>query len=649
MLTQLFNQFTPYEWVISNKKGGYAFGSAFLGNYRKYHGLLIAGKDTGKKIHLVSSLEEKVIFPSGSEYFLDTNFYKDIIYPEGYKLIKQFFYQPYPKFYYICPEKGDFFLKKSIRMNENKNILLLSYKNLGSYPFKLFLRPKLSFRDHHKVGCVSDWERAFTHIEIYKDSALVIKEEESLFTYISKGNLFEEPVFYYQVYYPLEAVRGYPAYEDLFSPFFIEVELSGGETFHLIFSEVLLKDFKAEVKKVENRYRGYPELKLKKNPQYSYKEYLKILELSLRNFLLEEDVVAGFPWFHTWGRDTFIGLPALFYLEEGFELCFKIFKHYQKLIKNGLIPNVAGPREEINYNSVDATLWYVLRIFQFLEFFKDKISLSQKSELLNTVELIIKEFLSNPLLPFKVDLEDGLIEIPETTGLALTWMDVMIDGIPITPRYGKPIEISALWFNVLSLALKYLEGKIQFDLISLVEKQRINLKRYFNGELWADRIYKGEPIFEIRPNFVIALSLPVNFADAFSLGKAVEITKKELLTSYGLRSLSPRHSHFRKKYFGTQYMRDLAYHNGTVWVWLLYPYAELLKKVLPKEKLLSELDSLVKVFREYFIKGKLSSIPELYDGENPYYPKGAPAQFWSVAAVFLIEKEIEKLKKEVTL
>ncbi|MCS7279388.1 MAG: amylo-alpha-1,6-glucosidase [Thermodesulfobacteriaceae bacterium] len=648
MLTQLFNQFTPYEWILANRKGGYALGSAFLGNYRKYHGLLIAGKENGKRVHLVSNIEEKVIFPSGLEYFLDSNFYKDTIYPEGYKLIKQFFYQPYPKFYYACLEKGDFFLKKSIRMDESKNILLVSYKNISSYPFKLFLRPKLSFRDHHQVGYASSWEKSFTNIEIYEDSALVIKEEESLFTYISKGSIFEEPLFYYQVYYPLEAIRGYPAYEDLFSPFLIEVELSGGETFHLIFSEVILKDFKAKVKEIENRYKGYPELKLKKKAKFSYEDYLKVLELGLRNFLLEKDVIAGFPWFYTWGRDTFIGLPALFYLEEGLDFCLKIFKHYQALLKDGLIPNVAGPKEEINYNSVDATLWYALRVFQYLEFFKEKVSSSQRKELLDTVELIIREILTNPLLPFRVDLEDGLIEIPETTGLALTWMDVMIDGIPITPRYGKPIEISALWFNVLSLAQRYLDKKFPVNLKSLVEKQSLALKGYFNGELWADRIYQGNPIFEIRPNFVIALSLPVNFADTFALEKAWEITQRELLTPYGLRSLSPRHPNFRRKYFGTQYMRDLAYHNGTVWVWLLYPYAELLKKVLPKERLIKELTSLIKIFRELWVSGRLSSIPELYDGENPYYPKGAPAQFWSVAAVFLIEKELEKLKREVT-
>lgn len=647
MLTQLFNQFTPYEWLLTNRKGGYALGSAFLGNYRKYHGLLIAGKESGKRVHLVSSLEEKVIFPSGLEYFLDTNFYKDVIYPEGYKLIKQFFYLPYPKFYYACPEKGDYFLKKSIQMDEAQNILLISYKNISSYPFKLFLRPKLSFRDHHKVGLASDWERSFTNVEIFEDSALIIKEEESLFIYLSKGILNSAPLFYYQVYYPLEAIRGYPAYEDLFSPFFIEVELSGGETFYLIFSEVILKDFKAKVREIEKRYRKYPELRLKRKTTFSYEEYLKVLELSLKNFLLKEDVIAGFPWFYTWGRDTFIGLPALFYLEEGLEFCFKVFMYYRNLIKNGLIPNVAGPKEEINYNSVDATLWYALRIFQYLDFFKEKIPVSWKEELLKTVELILKEFFTSSFLPFKVDLEDGLIEIPETTGLALTWMDVMIDGIPITPRYGKPIEISALWFNLLSLAQNYLKNSFSGNFRDLTKKQALALKGYFNGELWADRIYKGKPIFEIRPNFVIALSLPINFADSFSLERAVEITKGELLTPYGLRSLSPRHPNFRKKYFGTQYMRDLAYHNGTVWVWLLYPYAKLLEKVYSKEKLLEELRDLVKVFRKLFFTGKISSLPEVYDGENPYYPKGAPAQFWSVAGLFLIEKELEKLEKEV--
>lgn len=649
MLKEFFNLFTPYEWIITNKLGGYASGNAFLANSRKYHGLLIAGKENGKRTHLVSSTEEKVTFLSGLNYFLDTNFYKDVTYPEGYKLIRDFFYLPYPSFYFACPQSKDFFLKKSIKMHKEKNLVLIIYENISTYPFKLEIRPKLSFRNHHAVQFERDWREDSLEIDIFDNGAFVSKKEIILFSYISKGTIVKDPTFYYQVYYPIEEIRGYEALEDLFSTFKIEVELYPKEKFYLIFSEVPIKDIEKEVEAIESYYRNYPELNLQKK-SFSYEEYLKILEFMIEPFLLKDDIIAGFPWFYCWGRDTFIGLPAVFYLENGFERAYNIFLKYKNQIKNGLIPNVVGTSSETNYHSIDGTLWFALKIFQFMEIFKDKLSEKQKEELLEAIKEIITQFLTNLSLPFRIDPEDGFIEIPENINLALTWMDIIIDEIPVTPRYGKPIEISALWYNLLKFASKYLENSFikEFKIPSLLKKQKKSFVRYFNGKLWADRIYKNDPVFEIRPNYIIALSLPFDIGDKEFMIKGIELAKKELLTSYGLRSLSPRHPDFRKKYFGSQYLRDLAYHNGTVWVWLLYPYAEVLKKIYKrKKKLKDELNSLVKPFREKILTGKIASIPEVYDGENPYYPKGAYAQFWSVAAIFLIERELKNLRRNI--
>jgi len=646
MLKELFSLFTPYEWIITNRLGGYALGNAFLANSRKYHGLLIAGRKKGERIHLVSSAEEKVTFLSGLTYFLDTNFYRDITYPEGYKLIKEFFYLPYPSFYFACPQSKDFFLKKSIKMHKEKNLVLITYQNISTYPFKLEIRPKFSFRNHHTVQFEKNWKEADVEINIFEKEAIIFKNGFGLFTYFSKGKVLKDPVFYYHVYYPTEEVRGYEATEDLFSPFKIEVELNPMEKFYLIFSDTPIKDMNKEIELIESYYRNYPELDLNKK-SFSQEEYFKILDLMVESFLLKDDIIAGFPWFYCWGRDTFIGLPAVFYLEKGFEKAYTIFIKYKNLMKNGLIPNVVSDPSEINYNSIDGTLWFGLRIFQFIEFFKDKISEREKNELLQAIKEIITQFLTNSFLPFRIDPEDGFIEIIDNINLALTWMDVVIDGIPLTPRYGKPIEISALWYNLLRFSSKYLEEPFikKYKISSLVRKQKKNFAKYFNGELWADRIYKNEPIFEIRPNYIIALSLPFDIGDKTSMIKGLELAKKELLTSYGLRSLSPRHPNFRKNYFGSQYLRDLAYHNGTVWVWLLYPYAEVLKKVYKNKKILKEeLNKLVKPFRDMIISGKIASIPELYDGENPYYPKGTHAQFWSVASLFLIEKELQTLK-----
>lgn len=641
MLSQLYTHFTPYEWLLTNRKGGYALGTAFLANIRKYHGLLIAGKEKGYRAHLLSSLEEKVTFTSGLTYFLDTNFYPDNIFPQGYTYIKEFFFRPYPVFYFFCPKTKEVFLEKSLRMSEDKNVLLLRYRNISSYPFKLSLRPKLTFRNHHHLTSASAWQDYI--LEISSQSAFISRDDLALFLYTNKGEIAKEPLFYYRAYYPLEELRGYPSIEDLFSPLLIESELLPGESLELLFSDQALGSFEEEVGRIQTRYKDAPALSSRKRA-FKQEDFADVLKGMVRDFLLEKDIIAGYPWFYSWGRDTFIGLPALFYLEEGQELCLEIFENYSQRKQRGLIPNFIGSPEETNYNSLDGTLWFLLRIFEFLECFKRKLSSGVKKRLLLSAEESLESLLTDSGHPFYLDEEDGLLEIPETSNLALTWMDVMLDGRPLTPRYGKPIEISFLWHNVLGQACSYLKKSFlkKFDLKGLLERQVPALQRFFGAELVADRLFKGEPVFEVRPNFVIALSLPVTPLSQEALSLAERLAREELLTPFWLRSLSPRHPSFKRKYFGNQYQRDLSYHNGSVWVWLLYPYGRLLGKLLSPGDYREALKKLLHPFRELVLSGKVGSLPELYDGDSPFYPKGAPAQFWSVAAIFLLEMERQK-------
>lgn len=642
MLSYLYNYFTPYEWILTNKKGGYALGTAFLSNVRKYHGLLIAGSSNGKRHHLLSAIEERVLFTSGLSYYLDTNFYPEVIFPEGYKLIREFFFKPYPQFFYACPKSKEIFLLKTLQMAEDKNAILITYKNISSYPYKLYLRPKLTFRNHHDLTFTSTWRDYL--LELTPKEVFIEKEEYALFIYANKGEFRKDPIFYYQVYYPLEELRGYPAKEDLFSPCLFEVELSAGETLYLLFSDRIIPELDQEIEHIKRRYQSLPKVSSGEKT-FKDKDFLSFLEVMLKDFIIKGDIIAGYPWFYCWGRDTFVGLPALFYLKEGRDLCLEIFETYLKRREKGLIPNVVGTKEETNYNSLDGTLWFLLRIFEFLRFFKGKINKETKKKLLSAVEEFVYFLHNDTGLSFYLDLKDGFIEIPESVNKALTWMDVMIDGRPLTPRYGKPIEIAFLWHNILKFVLEFFSKSFhkKYQIEELITKQEKNLSNFFGENLIADRIYRGEPIWEIRPNFVIALSLPFTPVSEEHLKKAYFLAKEELLTPYGLRSLSPRHPEFKRKYFGNQYQRDLAYHNGSVWVWLLYPYGKLLEKVVSKEEYLNALKGLLQPFKELILSGKVGSIPELYDGENPYFPKGAPAQFWSVAAIYLLAKEREEL------
>ena len=259
-----------------------------------------------------------------------------------------------------------------------------------------------------------------------------------------------------------------------------------------------------------------------------------------------------------------------------------------------------------------------------------------------------------------MDSQDGLVNIKRNSGLALTWMDAKINGVPVTPRYGKPVEVNALWYNLLRYFL-VLAGKEGIDRIrgrgyscsisrlrSLSRKAKKSLRMYFNGRDFADRIEDGRLINELRPNYLIALSLPFDAFSKEEIKVGYGVAREKLLTAYGLRSLSPERSAFRGKYMGNQRMRDLAYHQGAVWVWLLLPMAKAASKVYRRERdyLAGELEELISAFRYGLVRGEMASVSELYDGNAPRLPKGAPAQCWSVAAVFLIEKMIKDLRAE---
>ncbi|MEN6446041.1 MAG: amylo-alpha-1,6-glucosidase, partial [Candidatus Cloacimonas sp.] len=252
---------------------------------------------------------------------------------------------------------------------------------------------------------------------------------------------------------------------------------------------------------------------------------------------------------------------------------------------------------------------------------------------------------------------DGLIELHNDFAHG-TWMDVRIDGKPITPRNGAPIELNALWYNALccyeSMCEAYRQKarkkyKANEELLSLKDMVKQSLQKFYMDGYLADRIVGEEQIMEIRPNAIIALSLPWQAFSQDVLQQVFERSYKELYTNYGIRTLSPKDIKFRKKYYGTQKERDLAYHNGSVWAWLLGPFCGLYERayegVKTKKEIVEGLNTFISTFRNSFMKGHIASIAEIWDGDSPHFPKGAPAQAWSVAALYNIENYILYLEE----
>jgi len=668
------SEFSHYEWIVSNRRGGYALGPASLLNHRKYHGLLIAAQPDLRRVHLVSSIEETVTVGDELSFLIDSNSYPNVVYPQGYKHIFRCFLRPFPAFLFSTnPVSSEIMILKSIQMHENLNFCAVRYRNLGVFSLCLSLRPKFTLRSHHAVHGPGFWDNASHFADFSGRTGIVFGDGQQAFLHCEKGRLEAEPFVYRNVVYPTEMIRGYEAVEDLLAPFRISVELEPGEEEVLIFGDTGEEDFVKIAGEAAERYQRWPlpanhplasgrapekvfsALTVRGEKAFSHEEYMKILELSISEFFCEADLIAGFPWFSAWGRDTMISLEAFSRIPGGVHCVYSVLRMYGRNMKDGLVPNTLGEGEVgRNYETVDASLWFGIRILDFW----DRFTEDQKSVLMHFLCSVIGNYLFNETLPFHIDARDGLIDIHRREDLALTWMDAKVHGQPVTPRWGKPIEVNALWFNLLDGFLRvagtrgvdsfrYEDREVETGALEdIAEKLRSSLKGFFYGNGFADRIEDERLRKEVRPNYLIALSLPSVPFDTEEVKMGYEVARRELLTRFGLRSLSPTSRAYRKRYMGNQTMRDMAYHQGTVWVWLLLPMAKVAERVYGDDRvhLRRELLGLVSAFRDRFVSGDMASVPELYDGESPRLPKGAPAQCWSSAAIFLIEKMLEELR-----
>ncbi|MBU4484434.1 amylo-alpha-1,6-glucosidase [bacterium] len=647
------------EWVLTNKVGGYALGFGNFLNKRKYNGLLISSSPSNERVHILGAIEEKVE-GNNTYFYLDSNHYVGSIYPKGHTHIVGSWLRPYPCVLFSTnPFSEDNLIFKEIFMLQKKNAVAIKYTNIGLSGVELVLRPKFTLRGHHEVNSSGTWDRTVLHKE-KKENGVYIKRhgtEYGAYTYIEKGEIIDTDIIFKSVYYPMEAARGYDSIEDLISPHRIQFSLGPKESCLIVVASEELTDPMGDSRKAESYYKSFPLPKThpaNKKPREIFENdevvgefdkngYLKILEMAANDFVVhDDDIIAGYPWFGAWGRDTLISMEAFHCLKNGNELAKAILKKYSKHIKNGVLPNTFGEGGEgLNYSTVDAPLWFVLRAYQYAKDDKD---------IAKGVVDIVLNYLNYKEHPFFVG-DDGLIEIKKTDH-AMTWMDAIVYGIPVTPRCGKPIEINGLWYNSLCILKEisktqgskvlvsgdYSISTDQLDL--LINKVKESMQKFVLKDYLADRIEDNRPIDEVRPNVVTALSLPFDFVSKDIIKKCWLMAKEDLLTKRGLRSLSPKCPAFKEKYIGGQRQRDYAYHQGTVWAFLLMPFIKVAMKAneeKSKKELASEVRGYISEIRNDFISDKISSVAEVWDGIDFYFPKGCPAQAWSVFAILEAE------------
>ena len=628
------------EWLVTNGIGGFASSSVIGLNTRRYHGLLVASLHPPvQRRVLVSSLDETVIFGERS-FELGVHQYPGVIHPQGHAFLTSFELTWHPLFSY---EVGGARLTKAIWMERGRNTTFIRYAWHGKESLRMRLRPMLNDRDYHGLQRASDDpDRYLIRQEEFHLGVLASPDAVPYFVAWSQGSFHPESDWYYRTEYALERERGLDFQEDLFSPGFIETDLSAGAPLFLRLSTdaplappelageaslslVTLVKRKEELLALQARALSPERARL----VLAADEYIVKRE-STRS----ETVIAGYPWFTDWGRDAMIALPGLALATGRYDESKAVLRNFTSFIDRGMVPNLfpdGGQPPE--FNSADGTLWFVVALHKYFEKTGDLAFLEEMSPRLDE---IAAEHLKGTRFGIRVDA-DGLLAAGGP-GTQLTWMDAKVGDKVITPRFGKPVEVNALWINVLFILERFTSRLKKAPSLPLDPRRtrREFVRQFWNPEAKCLYDVVGGPNKDasIRPNQIFAAALPFPLLSRTRARHMLASVKKRLLTPLGLRTLDRNHPNYRPRYHGGPVERDSAYHQGTAWPWLIGPYLQAYAYAYGKPPLTGRVlrHHIAPLFRHLSEAG-LGHISEVVDGDPPHAPGGCFAQAWSVGTL----------------
>ncbi|MEZ4956489.1 MAG: amylo-alpha-1,6-glucosidase [Saprospiraceae bacterium] len=645
-----FEELSSKEWLITNGIGGYASSSLSGANTRRYHGLLVASLNppTDRTV-MVSKIEETLMFHRDSEVSLSANQYPGTIHPNGYEFLKSFERRPIPTFtYHVNGCK----LNKKVFMPHGSNTTIVEYENSGKCSFGLCLTPFFMHRDYHSLFSENPFFNYYTDFKTENIGVIYSHYgAPALHFSFSKGEFKENRNWYKNFEYTKEKYRGLDFQEDAFSIGTIEANISPGERIYIAFSldeETVKKDsekLKAEeIKRINSITVG--------------DDFLSDLTIAADQFIVHrkssggKTIIAGYHWFTDWGRDTMIAMRGLVIALGKKELAESILKTFLKYLDGGMLPNrFPDQGEEPEYNTIDATLWLFIVLHEYYEKFNN---LEFIEEIFLQLTEIIEAHINGTRYNIHM-LEEGLLFGGK--GLSqLTWMDARVGDFTVTPRHGCPVEINALWYNALMIYNHFFEliQNVDSPFKKLVQKVKANFRKYFINEnnYLNDVIIPNEYLDDsFRPNQIYALSLPYPLLEKKEGKQLMELIEEKLFTPYGLRSLDPNHFDYKGKYGGDQWHRDTAYHQGTVWTFLLGEYflAHLQINGFTK-KAKSEILKMTKPINHHFYEeGCIHGISEIFDGDAPSEGRGCVQQAWSVGMLLkvLIDAYAKKPTKTI--
>ncbi|MDR1887723.1 MAG: glycogen debranching enzyme N-terminal domain-containing protein [Prevotellaceae bacterium] len=626
------------ELLNTNRAGGYTSTTIVGCNTRKYHGWFICPIEEfgGEKHVLLSSLDETVV-QHEKAFNLAIHKYPGIYEPRGHKYIVDFEFEPTPSLTYRV---GGVILKKELIVVHNEEQILLKYTLLDAHsPTLLRLKPMLAYRSIHTLSKANLY--ASTQLKFIKHgiASRLYAGYPTLNMQISRNNEFiAVPDWYYNVEYLEEKKRGYEYQEDLFSPGYFEMPIKKGES--IIFSASL-----NEINPLWLNRKFDREMTLRP-PKDSFGS---CLQNTANQFIMRRkhgvEIVAGYHWYGCRSRDTFISLPGLLWDDP--KTYKSVLDCMSATLKNGLFPDIVDAENSL-YNSVDTPLWYFWSIqkYESITGETDTIWKSYWKKMKSILEAYRNGSNEGILMH-----ENGLIWAEER-GVPKTWMNALVDNVPVTPRYGYTVEVNALWYNAICFALKLAEqyGDKKFvehwqNIPSLIEDAYMKVFWMPEKNHLADYVGVDGQNQRIRPNEIIATSLPccpINDEAREDVLKAIEY---DLLTPKGIRTLSPKNPAYKGLYEGSVKERDSAFHQGTVWVWLLAHYVEA-KFNLHGKSFIPEAKRIMSNFEQDMTAKCICAIPEMYTGDPPHEPCGAISQAWSVAAVLYIAHLIELYEKK---
>ncbi len=627
------------EILRSNRAGAYISTTINGCNTRKYHGLLVCPiqKFGGEKHVLLSTLDETIV-QNESEFNLGIHRYQGGIYePKGHKYIRDIEFEKIPKITYRV---GGVVLTKERILVEKEEQVLIRYKlEEANAPTVLRFKPFLAFRNIHHLSKANMFANGkFKNIK----NGISIRLYEgfpNLYMQFNKENDFiPVPDWYYNIEYLKELNRGYDYLEDLYVPGYFELPIKKGET-------IVFAAGTGETKPVSLKQRFTKEVKTRKERI----SFLSYLDNASEQFIMhkpnETDIIAGFPWYDSITRQTFVSLPGLCLSLNDKTNCKKVLDTYLKYLKKGFFPDNINQKNTTFY-SADAPLWFIWAIMHYFKKFQHPKEIWKKYG--PAIREILEAYKKSKLKYVGIT-SDGLI-YAQRENTALTWMNSYVNGKPVVQRDGLPVEINALWFNAIcfTLDLADLAGDHDF-----VEEWKVMVKKVADAFLktfWkeghdhlADVVRNGIPDWSVRPNMIIAVAMDYSPLSKEQQKSVLSVAKKKLLTKRGLRTLSPDHIRYRGQVEGGPDDREMAVHQGAVWPWLIQFFVEGYLKI-HKRGGLPFVKQIMEDFEDDITEHCIGTLSEMYNGNPPHRAKGAISQAWSVAGVVYATHLVENYK-----